>query len=235
VKIGACGVCRTDLHVVDGEPPDPKTPIIAGHEIVGRIDAIGAGVEGLRMGDRVGVPWLDHTCGACPYCTSGHENLCDRPLFTGYTRDGGFATTTIADARYAFPLGEAGDDVAGSPALRRPHRLALPDACRRRQEVGPLWLRRSPRYRRAGRKMGAAVGVRFHPAGRCRYAGIRATPRRNVGRRVRQTLDARVAEVRHWLRNYQQLKQAIETICELNHELLRSGKPRQRPRKKRGD
>jgi alcohol dehydrogenase, propanol-preferring len=114
VKIGACGVCRTDLHIVDGELPDPKTPIIAGHEIVGRIDAIGAGVEGLRMGDRVGVPWLDDTCGACPYCTSGHENLCDRPLFTGCTRDGGFA---IADARYAFPLGEAGDDVSLAPLL----------------------------------------------------------------------------------------------------------------------
>lgn len=104
VKIAACGVCRTDLHVVDGELPDPRTPIIPGHEIVGRIDAIGPGVEGLDIGERVGVPWLGHTCGICPYCIGGHENLCDRPLFTGYTRDGGFATATIADARYAFPL-----------------------------------------------------------------------------------------------------------------------------------
>ena len=117
VKIGACGVCRTDLHVVDGELPDPKTPIIPGHEIVGRIDAIGAGVVGLRMGDRVGIPWLGHTCGVCPYCAGGHENLCDRPLFTGYTRDGGFATAVVADARYAFPLGEAGDDVSLAPLL----------------------------------------------------------------------------------------------------------------------
>ena len=117
VKVAACGVCRTDLHVVDGELPDPKAPIIPGHEIVGRIDAIGAGVEGLRMGERVGVPWLGHTCGICPYCMGGHENLCDRPLFTGYTRDGGFATATIADARYAFPLGEAGSDVALAPLL----------------------------------------------------------------------------------------------------------------------
>src|SRR5208282_3473072 len=92
VKVAACGVCRTDLHVVDGELPEPKLPIIPGHEIVGRIDEIGAGVEGLCIGERVGVPWLGHTCGMCPYCVSGRENLCDRPLFTGYTRDGGFAT-----------------------------------------------------------------------------------------------------------------------------------------------
>ena len=117
VKMGACGVCRTDLHVVDGELPDPRVPIIPGHEIVGRIDAIGTGVEGLHMGERVGIPWLGHTCGVCPYCRSQRENLCDRPLFTGYTRDGGFATATIADARYAFPLGEAGSDTALAPLL----------------------------------------------------------------------------------------------------------------------
>ena len=117
VKVAACGVCRTDLHVVDGELPDPKVPIIPGHEIVGRIDAIGAGVEGLSVGERVGVPWLGHTCGVCPYCLGDQENLCDRPLFTGYTRDGGFATATIADARFAFPLGEVGSDVALAPLL----------------------------------------------------------------------------------------------------------------------
>ncbi len=117
VKVAACGVCRTDLHVVDGELPDPKTPIIPGHEIVGRVDAVGSGVEGLRVGERVGIPWLGHTCGVCPFCTGGHENLCDRPLFNGYTRDGGFATATIADARFAFPLGEAGSDVALAPLL----------------------------------------------------------------------------------------------------------------------
>ena len=88
VKVAACGVCRTDLHVVDGELPNPKVPIIPGHEIVGRIDAVGPGVEGLKVGERVGIPWLGHTCGVCPYCIGGHENLCDRPLFTGYTRDG---------------------------------------------------------------------------------------------------------------------------------------------------
>jgi len=117
VKVAACGVCRTDLHVVDGELPDPHVPIIPGHEIVGRIDILGAGVEGLQIGERVGIPWLGHTCGICPYCMSNHENLCDHPVFTGYTRDGGFATSTIADARFAFPLGETGDDVALAPLL----------------------------------------------------------------------------------------------------------------------
>jgi propanol-preferring alcohol dehydrogenase len=117
VRVAACGVCRTDLHVVDGELPNPKSSIIPGHEIVGRIDAVGPGVETLRVGQRVGIPWLGHTCGVCPYCVGGQENLCDRPLFTGYTRDGGFATATIADARYAFPLADTGDDVALAPLL----------------------------------------------------------------------------------------------------------------------
>jgi propanol-preferring alcohol dehydrogenase len=117
VKVSACGVCRTDLHVVDGELPGGKLPIIPGHEIVGRIDALGAGVSGLAVGQRVGVPWLGHTCGVCFYCCSGAENLCDRPFFTGYTRDGGYATAAIADARYAFPLGESGEDTALAPLL----------------------------------------------------------------------------------------------------------------------
>jgi alcohol dehydrogenase, propanol-preferring len=102
VKVAACGVCRTDLHVVDGELPDPKVPIIPGHEIVGRIDAIGAGVEGLSLGERVGIPWLGHTCRVCPYCMGGQENLCDQPVFTGYTRDGGFAT--VVSRRRRSPM-----------------------------------------------------------------------------------------------------------------------------------
>jgi len=117
VQVAACGVCRTDLHVVDGELPDPRVPIIPGHEIVGRIDALGAGVAGLKIGERVGIPWLGHTCGVCSYCVGGHENLCDHPLFTGYTRNGGFATAAVADARFAFPLGEAGGDAALAPLL----------------------------------------------------------------------------------------------------------------------
>ncbi len=117
IKVAACGVCRTDLHVVDGELPEPVAPIIPGHEIVGRIDAMGPGVEGLSIGQRVGIPWLGHTCGICPYCQMHRENLCDHPVFTGYTRDGGFATATIADARFAFPLGETGSDVSLAPLL----------------------------------------------------------------------------------------------------------------------
>ena len=117
VVVAACGVCRTDLHVVDGELPAPQVPIIPGHEIVGRIDAIGAGVKGLSIGERVGIPWLGHTCGVCPYCLMHRENLCDRPLFTGYTRNGGYATATIADARFAFRLGEVGKDIALAPLL----------------------------------------------------------------------------------------------------------------------
>jgi propanol-preferring alcohol dehydrogenase len=117
VKVLACGVCRTDLHVVDGELPHPKLPIIPGHEIVGRIDAMGTEVKGLTLGERVGIPWLGHTDGTCPYCLMQRENLCDHPLFTGFTRDGGYATAAIADARFAFPLGEVGGDVEMAPLL----------------------------------------------------------------------------------------------------------------------
>ena len=117
VKVAACGVCRTDLHVVDGELTEPKLPIIPGHEIVGRVDALGAGVTSFRIGDRVGIPWLGYTCGHCSYCANGAENLCDRPVFTGYTRDGGFATHAVADASYAFDLDPESDPVSLAPLL----------------------------------------------------------------------------------------------------------------------
>jgi propanol-preferring alcohol dehydrogenase len=117
IAVGACGVCRTDLHVADGDLTHPKLPIVPGHEIVGRVAAIGEGVAGFSVGERVGVPWLGATCGVCPYCREGAENLCDTPVFTGYTRDGGFATHTVADARFCFPLGEGGDDAAIAPWL----------------------------------------------------------------------------------------------------------------------
>jgi propanol-preferring alcohol dehydrogenase len=117
VKIGACGVCRTDLHVVDGELPDPQVPIIPGHEIVGRIDKIGMDVKGFAIGERIGIPWLGHTCGVCPYCVEHRENLCDHPIFTGYTRDGGFATHAVVDAEFAIRLGEVGSDVELAPLL----------------------------------------------------------------------------------------------------------------------
>ena len=117
IEIAACGVCRTDLHVVDGDLKHPKLPIVPGHEIVGRVAAIGQGVSGFAIGERVGVPWLGYTCGVCSYCRAGQENLCDAPLFTGYTRDGGYATHTVADARYCFPLPEGMDDAALAPLL----------------------------------------------------------------------------------------------------------------------
>ena len=117
VEVAACGVCRTDLHVVDGELPNPKLPLIPGHEIVGRVAVLGAEVAGLAVGERIGVPWLGYTCGVCSYCRSGRENLCDRPLFTGYTRDGGYATHALADARYCFPLPERRDDAEIAPFL----------------------------------------------------------------------------------------------------------------------
>jgi propanol-preferring alcohol dehydrogenase len=117
VRVEACAVCRTDLHVVDGDLPDPKLPIIPGHEIVGIVDMLGGGVSAPAIGTRVGIPWLGHTCGTCPYCEANQENLCDHPRFTGYTRDGGFATHVVADAAFAFPLQGFDDPVSAAPLM----------------------------------------------------------------------------------------------------------------------
>jgi len=118
LAVRACGVCRTDLHVIDGELDRPELPLVLGHEVVGVVDALGPGVTGLAVGDRVGVPWLGHVCGRCRFCLNGAENLCDDALFTGYQRDGGYAEATIADAAFAFPLPDGlGDDVAAAPLL----------------------------------------------------------------------------------------------------------------------
>jgi propanol-preferring alcohol dehydrogenase len=117
VAVAACGVCRTDLHVVDGELPDPRLPLVPGHEVVGRVAVLGVGVTGFEVGERVGIPWLGYTCGRCSYCRTGRENLCDAPLFTGYTRDGGYATHALADARYCFPLPGGLDDAKIAPLL----------------------------------------------------------------------------------------------------------------------
>ncbi|WP_447952776.1 zinc-dependent alcohol dehydrogenase family protein [Sphingopyxis chilensis] len=116
VTVDACGVCRTDLHIADGDIRGPL-PIVPGHEIVGRVDAKGVGVRRFRLGDRVGIAWLAGTCGTCSYCRDGRENLCDNPVFTGFTRDGGFASHCIADARYCFPLPDAFDDLHAAPLL----------------------------------------------------------------------------------------------------------------------
>jgi propanol-preferring alcohol dehydrogenase len=115
IKVAACGVCRTDLHVFDGELTEPKLPLVLGHEIVGRIEALGPGVEVLAAGERVGVPWLGYTDGTFSYCLSGRENLCDHSRFTGYQIDGGYADYTVADARYAFKLPESYSDAEAAP------------------------------------------------------------------------------------------------------------------------
>lgn len=116
LQVKACGVCRTDLHIVNGEVA-AKLPIVPGHEIVGVVAALGSAVSGFRVGDRVGVPWLGGTCGRCPYCQAGRENLCDRPVFTGASRDGGYATHVVADARYCLPIPDAFDDAQAAPLL----------------------------------------------------------------------------------------------------------------------
>lgn len=116
IEVAACGVCRTDLHILDGEVA-ARLPIVPGHEIVGRVAAVGDGASGFRIGDRVGVPWLGHSCGHCGYCRRGQENLCDSPGFTGCTRDGGYATHAVADAHFCFPLPELYSDEEAAPLL----------------------------------------------------------------------------------------------------------------------
>jgi propanol-preferring alcohol dehydrogenase len=117
IQVHACAVCRTDLHIVDGELTQPKLPLIPGHEIVGAVADLGDGVNRFKVGDRVGVPWLGWTCGECAYCKSGHENLCDQAKFTGYTLDGGYAEYTVADQRFCFPIPESYSDEEAAPLL----------------------------------------------------------------------------------------------------------------------
>jgi propanol-preferring alcohol dehydrogenase len=117
LRVRACGVCRTDLHVCDGELPEPKLPLVPGHEIVGVAEKLGADVHDFAPGQRLGVPWLGRTCGECPWCRADRENLCDRARFTGYQIDGGYAEFVVADARYCFPLPENFDDVHAAPLL----------------------------------------------------------------------------------------------------------------------
>jgi len=117
VKVGACGVCRTDLHVVDGDLSDPRLPLVPGHEIVGTVAEVGAGVDAFDVGDRVGIPWLGYTCGVCTYCATGRENLCDAARFTGYTIDGGYAEYAVADSRYCFRMPSDRSDIELAPWL----------------------------------------------------------------------------------------------------------------------
>src|SRR5689334_6874132 len=117
VRVTTCAVCRTDLHVLDGELPNPKLPLILGHEIVGRVEEIGGEVHGFQPGERVGVPWLGWTCGACRFCLTNRENLCEQARFTGYTIDGGYAEYTVADARFCFTISDDFEDVSAAPLL----------------------------------------------------------------------------------------------------------------------
>ena len=187
VRVEACAVCRTDLHVVDGDLPNPNLPITPGHEIVGIVDALGAGVRTLKLGARVGVPWLGGTCGVCPYCASDRENLCDNPIFTGYTRDGGFATHVVADAACAFPLHGFDDPVAAAPLMCagligwRSLKIAgegPPDR--------PLRLRRGRSYPDASLSLAGTGGLRLHAGRRRTGAEARSRARRRLGRRFRR-------------------------------------------------
>jgi propanol-preferring alcohol dehydrogenase len=117
LRVRACGVCRTDLHVFDGELPEPKLPLVLGHQVVGVVTKLGEGVERFALGDRVGVPWLGWTCGSCRYCQSGRENLCDEARFTGYQLDGGYAEYAVADARYCFSIPAGYPDLQAAPLL----------------------------------------------------------------------------------------------------------------------
>jgi alcohol dehydrogenase, propanol-preferring len=130
LRVGACAVCRTDLHVVDGELPDPALPLVPGHEIVGRVEALGSGGPGFAVGARIGVPWLGWTCGTCAYCDAGAENLCPAARFTGYTRNGGYAEYVVADSRFCFAIPDGYEDLGAAPLLcagligHRAYRLA---------------------------------------------------------------------------------------------------------------
>ena len=117
VRVAACGICRTDLHVIDGDLPHPKPHVIPGHEIIGRVTAVGPSVDAFKGGDRVGIPWLGKTCGRCRFCRSAHENLCERPDFTGYTIDGGYAQFAIANADYAFKIPNIYSDAEAAPLM----------------------------------------------------------------------------------------------------------------------
>lgn len=163
VKVLACGVCRTDLHVVDGDLTHPKLPVTPGHEIIGRVDLLGSGVTSLTVGQRVGIPWLGHTCGHCSYCATDHENLCDHPIFTGYTRDGGYATMAVADAHFAFPMGEEARTSPSPPCSVQADRVALTWQNGQCPESWAVWLWGSGPYYCAGAGMAKTRGLCLYP------------------------------------------------------------------------
>ncbi len=199
VKILACGVCRTDLHIVDGElPASPgidaaELPLVPGHEIVGLVAGIGDSVEGFVIGDRIGIPWLAYTCGQCAYCRNGRENLCPDARFTGYHSDGGYADFTVVDAGYSFKLPAGYSDVDAAPLLcagliglpRVSHgRRSSAAGGRRSPPARAVRLRRGGAHHRAGGAARGTRSVRVHVARRRRGAGVRTKRGRYLGRRI---------------------------------------------------
>ena len=183
IAVRACAVCRTDLHVVDGELPDPKLPLVPGHEIIGTVVEKGESVDRFRVGDRVGVPWLGWTCGVCEYCRSGRENLCDRARFTGYQIDGGYAELTVADQRYCFAIDPRYGDVEAAPLM-----CAGLIGYRTLRMAGDARLIGIYGFGAAAHIVAQVVApsgppaVRLHPPGRPRGAGFRPLARRGMGR-----------------------------------------------------
>jgi propanol-preferring alcohol dehydrogenase len=183
IDVHACGVCRTDLHVVDRDLTEPKIPLIPGHEIVGVVVAVGDGVHDFKPGDRVGVPWLGHTCGHCSYCLRYRENLCDHPGFTGYTIDGGYAEQTVADSRYCLHLPPDYADAEAAPLLCAGvigfRTLEMAGDARAHRYLR-VW--RGGAYRRSGRSSPGTHDLRVHAPGRYRGTTARASIRRTMGR-----------------------------------------------------
>ena len=187
IRVAACGVCRTDLHVVDGELSWPGHPVVPGHEIVGRISALGAGVTGLAPGQRVGVPWLGWTCGRCEHCLAGRENLCTQARFTGWQLDGGYAEQVLADARYVFALPPSYTDAQAAPLLCagligwRAYVMAGPQAHR----IGLYGFGAAAHLIAQVAAAPGARGLRIHAARRHGGPGPGTQPGRGVGRRLR--------------------------------------------------
>ena len=165
VEVAACGVCRTDLHVVDGDLPFPGHRVVPGHEVVGRVVSAGPGASRFRPGDRIGIPWLGWTCGECTFCRLGRENLCGRARFTGYHLDGGYASRMVADERFAFPIPAAFGDAEAAPLLCAGligYRSWKP--VREARRLGDLWLRRGGAHRGPARAQRRPGGLRVHAA-----------------------------------------------------------------------
>jgi hypothetical protein len=188
IKVHACGVCRTDLHIMDGDLIDPKLPIIPGHEIVGSVAQIGEKSGSFALGDRIGVPWMGYTCEECLFCRTGRENLCDHPKFTGYTIDGGYAEYTVADQRYCFPLPESFSDAAVAPLLcagligYRSYRMAGDN-----REAWNLRIRGCSPYHCSDCRISRETGFRLYTTGRHKSSRFCSWIRCNMGRRFECT------------------------------------------------